>query len=77
MKLNDRVEILFWDHVENGDEPMKCTVIGEIKKIKKGYYVVYGWKSRKDLTPPNSHYWTIVRSTILKQWRLKRCRREK
>jgi hypothetical protein len=37
------VAITFLDHVEDGDEPMECTVYGRLHKTTRQSYIVDSW----------------------------------
>lgn len=37
------VSVTFLDHVEDGDEPMECTVYGRLHKTTRVAYLVDSW----------------------------------
>ena len=37
------VAITFLDHVEDGDEPMECTVYGRLHKTTRNSYLIDSW----------------------------------
>lgn len=72
-RKGDFVHVTFFDHVEDGDKPMKCHVVGRLKA--KGaviggrrFLVVEAWFTEGDdeaaSIPSNSKTYTILLSTV-------------
>jgi hypothetical protein len=66
--MTEIVHIAFLDHVEDGDEPMRCHVYGELIKEEVGYIIVRGWAIEQDdvssAERSNVKDWVIVRAAI-------------
>jgi hypothetical protein len=73
IKIGDIIEIIFLDHVEDGEKPLKFIVYGRIKKIKKDYISVESWAyyDKKLDTDLNCKLFTILKSCIIKINKLK------
>lgn len=48
------VAITFLDHVEDGDEPMECTVYGRLHKTTRIAYLVDSWTCADNDTHENN-----------------------
>lgn len=66
VRKGDLLEVRFLDHVEDGDEPMTCTVWGRVMAVGRTHLNIVGWEVDADPATKrdNQRTWTILRSTI-------------
>ena len=73
-KPGDIVKVTFLDHVEDGDTPLRCIVVGRLKyrgKVLSGkrFIVVESWFFDKEISvatsEANAKVFTILTSTVL------------
>ena len=65
--IGDIVKIVFLDHVEDSDEPIKFEVFGRIIKTGKTSTTIGSWLYTEETNDPgeaNIKTWCIVNSTI-------------
>lgn len=74
-KRGDIVLVQFWDHVEDGDEPMLCNVAGRLKYKgvvrqaagkRRRFLVIESWwlQEEGDTNEENAKVFTILASTV-------------
>ena len=70
------VEVEFLDHVEDSGEPLRFTVYGRISGVHRKHLVIDSWAYTDDASSgdadSNVKRWTILRSTIVNAWELRR-----
>jgi hypothetical protein len=69
VSVGNLVEIRFWDHHENLDEPVEYFVYGRVAKVTRLAITVHTWatidgKPVDEDNRHNIHMFTIVRSAI-------------
>ena len=70
-KVDDIVQIVFWDHAENFHDAMQFEVIGKVTKITERIYQINCWfyhdplqRAADSNASDNETYFAIVRSAI-------------
>lgn len=63
------IEVVFWDHVEDGNDPFEFMVWGRLMKVTRTYLVVESWayadaKRRVDDDDSNIKRFTILRRVV-------------
>jgi hypothetical protein len=61
----DVVAVLFWDHAENANDAVQCTVYGKIANITKLSYIVDSWILHdQEYDSDNFKRWAIMKSAV-------------
>ena len=73
LRVGQLVAVEFMDHVEDGSEPMACTVYGRVAKVHKDFVTVDCWCYTNIETEYDSNVkrYTILRSTVVTMKELK------
>jgi hypothetical protein len=62
----DVVSILFWDHAENANDAVQCTVYGKIANITKLSYIIDSWiLHEQEYDSDNFKRWAIMKSAVI------------
>ena len=69
MKTGDIVLVEFYDHCEDGTEPIKVTVYGVLEQRTETHIVINSWVGC-DETPINNKRFCIITSCILRMEKL-------
>lgn len=66
-RKGDEVRIVFWDHVEDHDAPVKCIVWGYVESAKGNAYVIESWRLPDDLeaNKDNRKVFTILKKVVI------------
>lgn len=75
LRRGQEVRVAFWDHCEDGGEPIHCSVPGRVYSAGRKYVVLVGWEEHEvipdDTDDQNFKFWVILRSTITDIWWMK------
>jgi hypothetical protein len=65
-KEGTAVQVMFWDHAQNGSGILLCTVWGKIVRVTRQAYTIRTWETEDepDDSDLNQHDFHIVRSAI-------------
>lgn len=68
------VAVVFYDHVEDSNQPLQFIVYGRLAEIKRKYLVIESWTyaDTKITRDDNVKFWTIMRSAIVECHQLER-----